>query len=1016
MSSITNTNRFAKVNGVPDDRPSRRPNPARKETDAILSYYQSADAGRGANSGSRNQPSHRSLSTISVLTSTSSSPSSDYSSESTKESPATRTGPRSLQPRAASPSATSSTTGARRRTSVPSQGGTDRRRLVIVQVDTPKLPSQDGKKQSTGRPTRSSDSAGAPSNSSRSRRGLEGLALVTPPDASPQSYSALTPPMTAPMFNPQPSVSTSSSSRNHVRSSSEAVEAFTKGIGHVPRKFSREVAIVGTASFPGAAASVLQQPSKTSLATESLKPPLFQMPQCRSPSQETSEISDSSSPTDQLKEFSAPVRTPNIGESKDISERVAGSVVINHSPSPSPRPSSQQSSLQDAISPSTSLSSPLTPSTAFTSPTMPSPYLYYQPGLHATAGPLPPPPQAVFNIDPKAPPPPRPPRHSPIRRKGDLEAMKQALKLPPHVTAALAVKPSSPSPSTGNIGAPSSPPKPCTAVPHVVSPSNDREGTLKLGSPESIKSDLKPNHVREGAFPPSRLCTSDSETLATLPEDVTISLPHADSMDDLVASVGQAIDNMGIISSSDVPPPTVIEPPRCHEGRNSKQGLEIRRNENRLSLSPCRTPERPPAAPSRSEESVAQSWVDPDKTLTLSGDTVPPVPAKNDLAYLDTKSLKNALNIKRFSSLPRTPSLMSLNRLSVGSKRSSRTTSPSAAHSIPRPKPPVRRTRSTCPPSMYFADVIVKKTALERSTGYAHKINELYHYDCGLGDWVAETRYKALHPQGSAKRATVNSLAGPRAPSNSSPSIAPRHISQSSTDSGVTFPRRADAYSATDLSARPTGDSSPPNAPPPLPYPGLAAAPRSGPSRASTIIATSSSSSTRSMIAPSSAVRSSGGFFASLGRKTSVKKEKEAPLAPTSPVNVLSKSPPRSEQPSPRPANLPSIPGGPRAPPNRMRRSQTIILTPQNSSNGTSPQRSSTTARRPSLFNGRAGASPQDGHMSDADFNRQVDKLAALLPKADRNVLANYLRRAGQDILAIGQYLEDEKNGTLRYE
>lgn len=84
--------------------------------------------------------------------------------------------------------------------------------------------------------------------------------------------------------------------------------------------------------------------------------------------------------------------------------------------------------------------------------------------------------------------------------------------------------------------------------------------------------------------------------------------------------------------------------------------------------------------------------------------------------------------------------------------------------------------------------------------------------------------------------------------------------------------------------------------------------------------------------------------------------------------------------------------------------------------NGTIPQRSSTMARRPSLFDGRGSAQQHDGLVSGLEFNRQVDKLAALLPKADRNVLAGYLRRAGQDILAIGQYLEDEKNGTLRYE
>jgi hypothetical protein len=50
----------------------------------------------------------------------------------------------------------------------------------------------------------------------------------------------------------------------------------------------------------------------------------------------------------------------------------------------------------------------------------------------------------------------------------------------------------------------------------------------------------------------------------------------------------------------------------------------------------------------------------------------------------------------------------------------------------------------------------------------------------------------------------------------------------------------------------------------------------------------------------------------------------------------------------------------------------------------------------------------------DPEFIHQVDKLAELLPHADRDVLAGYLRRSGQDILAIGQYLEDEKNGTLK--
>ena len=454
-------------------RPSDHPNTARQDADAILSYYHSADAAHGWQ-----EPS---------------SPRSSTSSSSPPESNnATRTTSRSLrpsQPSAASPPAAgSSTTGTLRRTSIPSQGGTDRRRLAIVEMDARSPSAQDRSENSTELGIRRSDSGGSPPTSWRSRleaNRLGGLALVAPPDASPQSYSALTTPRTAPVSKPSITVSHPLSS-NHARSSSDAFGAFPKGIGHVPRKSSREVAIVGTTSFPGSA-SVPQQPSSTSPASDSLRPPIFQIPQSRSPSPGVSDISDSGcstsrgrqrkdalapgvSPVKEVKEFSTPVRTPNIGESKHISDRVAGPVVISlfpQSPSPSPVFSSPHSSTQDLMSPRTNRSSPLTPSTALTSPaTTPSPYLHYQPGLHATAGPLPPPPQAIFTIDPKALPPPRPPRHSPIRRKDDLEIMKQVLQLPSHVTAALTAKSSSP--PTEKEVVPTSPQKVTTTAPPVV--------------------------------------------------------------------------------------------------------------------------------------------------------------------------------------------------------------------------------------------------------------------------------------------------------------------------------------------------------------------------------------------------------------------------------------------------------------------------------------------------------------------------------------------------------------------
>jgi hypothetical protein len=92
------------------------------------------------------------------------------------------------------------------------------------------------------------------------------------------------------------------------------------------------------------------------------------------------------------------------------------------------------------------------------------------------------------------------------------------------------------------------------------------------------------------------------------------------------------------------------------------------------------------------------------------------------------------------------------------------------------------------------------------------------------------------------------------------------------------------------------------------------------------------------------------------------------------------------------------------------------VISPQSSSNNSAPQRSSTVVQRPSQLGGRSTFSEHGSLVDPDEFARQVDKLSALLPRANRAVLEGYLRRAGQDILAIGQYLEDEKNGTLRYD
>ena len=83
------------------------------------------------------------------------------------------------------------------------------------------------------------------------------------------------------------------------------------------------------------------------------------------------------------------------------------------------------------------------------------------------------------------------------------------------------------------------------------------------------------------------------------------------------------------------------------------------------------------------------------------------------------------------------------------------------------------------------------------------------------------------------------------------------------------------------------------------------------------------------------------------------------------------------------------------------------------SQNRFQPDRESSLGRRPSLWD--MAPPTLEEIYADPVFAQQVDKLHSVLPHADRAVLAAYLRKTGQDVLAIGQYLEDERNGTLKY-
>ncbi|KAF7331859.1 hypothetical protein MKEN_00066000 [Mycena kentingensis (nom. inval.)] len=691
----------------------RRPQLARQESDLYASYYESPLADAGFQYSPRRSVSADSTS------------SSDYSTDdgSTDHPPPLR------------------------RASVPSEGGGDRRRLAIVQMDH--VTEQDS---SASKPV-------------AVRRGLntrlDGIALVGPPDTD-RKY-LYEPPPSAP---PQPVRSMVDIQRDdtphHARSASEASKA------------SRDVGIVGT--------SKLESPKKLRIEIAAdLEPPVFQEPHAsRAPT-------PNSMPQPKRRSTDLSVHTPEIGQSKDVHVPVAAPVVVNLGSDPSLRPNS---------------------STDY------SAFLNYQPGVHATAGPLPPPPRATFAINPSTPPPPRPPRlHSPPPRRKD--------GLLPGVSSVLNSSGSN-TPSSSNSRS--------------VSPARPQSSSGDSSNDEIL-------HRREGAFSPSIITTTPSTSLSDYSPPIT--------------HLTRSINGM------------ITEEP--------KHGLPA---EDWTHVSNDTKTERP--------------------SLPLSN------PASADAPSPPPKGLKDTITtgLRRISSLPRTPSRSSSRRSSTRSSSArSHKQSPSPVPPVPAAIPAQRRREKIVeqyPAALFSADIFSQKSPTERCALYAHKINQLYIHDSGLEGWVAEMQFRSAK---GSKRGILLDTSHPK----------PRQVSHSSIKSEATqatFPRRADATVATDLSTKPS-DIAPMPAAPSLPYPALS--PRSNTSPLPP--------SSMRLLSPAS---KTGNFFSSLGRKASMSK-KERPnigfsLGTSATTTRLVKSPPGAQR-ELRPvimASGPSVPGGPRAPPSRI--------------------------------------------------------------------------------------------------
>lgn len=260
-----------------------RPTLGRSDTEQLLSYYQSPLADSNYNNSeatnTRRPTAHRQLSS----TSTSES---DYSDSSHSDYTA------------------------QKRTSIPSEGGSDRRRMAIVEMDTL---VETAKRH----------------NSLRARRGKDGsfgsLALVAPPDASPKSYTGLSSSPSAAPTEGKHYVESPTRDDMHIhhRSHSEAVS---------PTKSPRNVGIIGTARQP-----IILDLESVDEGGKTLRPPIFIHPQSRSPSPATSQISSLPPMKRRSTGQSITVVTPEIGSGKPIDAPVASPIVVDLHPRDVPR-------------------------------------------------------------------------------------------------------------------------------------------------------------------------------------------------------------------------------------------------------------------------------------------------------------------------------------------------------------------------------------------------------------------------------------------------------------------------------------------------------------------------------------------------------------------------------------------------------------------------------------------------------------------------------------------------------
>ena len=224
-----------------------------------------------------------------------------------------------------------------------------------------------------------------------------------------------------------------------------------------------------------------------------------------------------------------------------------------------------------------------------------------------------------------------------------------------------------------------------------------------------------PVHQREGAFPPSKILVTPAERQHSLPDKSISVVPEVPAKDELPESPTAIPDSTPAITvqpAKDEPAPSTARPPELRSETswisNSNDSSHVSSEGSRHAFEDAR-----PRALNRSSSSIKES---------TTGDS--PSEPKRKGGILT--------NLKRYSSLPRPPPSTKSPRTSVFPRTPS-----------PPPRSPLKpRIRARSPDALRFKDILNKRSALERATAYANKINELSMYDCGLSDWVTTTKEK----------------------------------------------------------------------------------------------------------------------------------------------------------------------------------------------------------------------------------------------------------------------------------